>query len=87
MKIAAWGINYYPELTGIAVYNTEMCEYLVKKGYDIQMFTSFPYYPFGTDFSSWYKEKKSRFRIFLNEYINGVDIKHFNLHKPKKRVP
>ncbi len=61
-----------------------MCEYLAKKGYDIQMLTGFPYYPFGVDFSSWHKEKKSRFKIFLNEYINGVNIKRVNLYKPKK---
>ena len=84
MKLLVLGINYYPELTGIAVYNTEMCEYLARKGYDIQMLTGFPYYPFGADFSSWYKEKKSRFKIFLNEYINGVNIKRVKLYKPRK---
>ena len=84
MKIFVLGINYYPELTGIAVYNTEMCEYLVKKGYDMQMLTSFPYYPFGTDFSSWYKEKRARFCLFFTENMNGVDIKRVNLYKPKK---
>lgn len=84
MKVLVLGINYYPELTGIAVYNTEMCEYLAKKGYDVQILTGFPYYPFGANFSSWYKEKKSRFKIFLNEYINGVNIKRVNLYKPQK---
>ena len=84
MKLLVLGINYYPELTGIGVYNTEMCEYLAKKGYIIQMLTGFPYYPFGANFSSWCKEKKSRFKIFLNEYIDGVNIERVNLYKPRK---
>jgi len=84
MKVLVLGINYYPELTGIAVYNTEMCEYLAQKGYDIQMLTGFPYYPFGADFSSWYKEKRARFSLFLTENINNVNVKRVNLYKPKK---
>ena len=84
MKLLILGINYYPELTGIAVYNTEMCEYLAKKGYDAQMLTGFPYYHFGRDFSFWYKEGKSRFSLFLTETINSVKIMRVNLYKPKK---
>lgn len=84
MKLAVLGINYYPEPTGISVYNTEMCEHLTSKGHDVVMFTGFPYYPFGTDFSSWKAEKSSRHRLFLTENINAVKIKRVNLYKPKK---
>ncbi len=84
MKLLILGINYYPELTGIAVYNTEMCEYLAKKGYDVHTLTGFPYYPFGRDFSFWYKEKKSQFSLFLTETINNAKVMRVNLYKPKK---
>jgi len=84
MKLAVLGINYYPELTGISVYNTEMCEHLASKGHDVVMFTGFPYYPFGTDFSSWKTEKANRPRLFMNENINAVKVKRVNLYKPKK---
>jgi len=84
MKIIIIGINYYPELTGISVYSTEMCEYLASKGHNVVMLTGFPYYPFGTDFSSWNKEKGGGFKLFLNENINGVKVKRVNLYKPKK---
>ena len=83
-KIHILGINYYPELTGIAVYTTELCEYLANKGYDIVMLTGFPYYPFGSDFSLWKTEKRSRFKLFLAENINGVKVKRVNLYKPRK---
>lgn len=84
MKLLILGINYYPELTGIGVYNTEMCEYLAQKGHDIQMLTGFPYYPFGANFSSWYKEKRAHFSLFLTENINNVNVKHVNLYNPQK---
>ena len=62
-----------------------MCEYLAKKGYNVDVFTGFPYYPFGEDFSFWYKKKKiSHSRIFFTEQINGVKVIRSNLYKPKK---
>jgi colanic acid biosynthesis glycosyl transferase WcaI len=32
MRVIVWGINYAPELTGIAVYNQMLCEYLQTAG-------------------------------------------------------
>ncbi len=84
MRIAVLGINYYPEITGISAYTTEMCEYLVKKGHDISVFTGFPYYPFGEDFSGWYNSKGAAgHRAFLSEEINGVKVNRVNFYKPK----
>ena len=85
MKIAVLGINYYPEITGIGVYTTGMCEYLASKGHEVTAFTSFPYYPFGADFSSWYKERGvTRHSFFFDEEINGVKIIRCNHYKPRK---
>jgi len=87
VRILVAGINYAPELTGIAKYTTEMCEYLTQKGHEIYVLTGFPYYPFGADFSLWYSENcygLGRFSIFCNEKINGVSVKRVNLFKPKK---
>jgi colanic acid biosynthesis glycosyl transferase WcaI len=84
MKLLVLGINYDPELTGISVYNTEMCEFLVKKGHHVRMITGFPYYPFGMDFSSWYDQKKFQLAPFLTEIINGVEVVRACLYKPKE---
>jgi colanic acid biosynthesis glycosyl transferase WcaI len=84
MKLLVLGINYDPELTGIAVYNTEMCDYLAKKGHEVTILTGFPYYPFGMDFSSWYSARKLQSPLFLREIINGVQVVRVNLLKPKK---
>lgn len=83
MHILIYGINYAPELTGIGKYSTEMCEYMSRKGHRIYMLGAYPYYPFGMDFSSWYKEKKPG-RFFFDEEINGVTVMRVNLFKPKK---
>ena len=83
MRILIYGINYAPELTGIGKYTTEMCEYMSKKGHRIYMLSAYPYYPFGMDFSSWYKEKRPG-SLFFDEEINGVSVMRVNLFKPKK---
>ena len=45
MKIIIYGINYYPELTGIGKYTGEMAEYIASKGHDVRVITAPPYYP------------------------------------------
>jgi colanic acid biosynthesis glycosyl transferase WcaI len=85
MKIAVLGINYYPEITGIGAYTAEMCEYLAAKGHTIDVFTGFPYYPFGEEFSGWYKECNLKpYSLFAKEKYNGVTIYRTGLYKPKK---
>lgn len=67
-SIAIVGINYFPELTGIAVYTTGMAEYLVQKGFYVTVYTAFPYYP------DWLKHEGDKGRYFRKEVINGVEI-------------
>jgi colanic acid biosynthesis glycosyl transferase WcaI len=45
MRILLVGINYAPDLIGVAKYNTELCESLVAEGHDVQAITAPPYYP------------------------------------------
>lgn len=45
MKILIYGINYAPELTGIGKYTGEMVAWLAKRGHDIRVVTTPPYYP------------------------------------------
>lgn len=85
MNIAVMGINYYPELTGIAVYTSGMCDYLAKKGHAVDVYTAFPYYPFGSDYSSWYRERGvNKYAFFYSERAHGIGIFRANLFKPKR---
>ncbi len=45
MRIVVWGINYTPEVTGIAPYNTGLCRFLASRGHEVHMVTTFSYYP------------------------------------------
>jgi colanic acid biosynthesis glycosyl transferase WcaI len=45
MRILLVGINYAPDLVGVAKYNTELCESLVADGHEVQVITAPPYYP------------------------------------------
>jgi len=45
MRIAIYGINYAPELTGIGKYTGEMASWLARQGHDVHVITAMPYYP------------------------------------------
>jgi colanic acid biosynthesis glycosyl transferase WcaI len=77
MKIVVWGINYAPELTGIAPFNRALCEYLAGQGHQVGVITGFPYYP------EWRKREEDRGRWFRTEVQNGVVIRRCWLYVPK----
>lgn len=79
MRIIVWGINYSPELTGIAPFNTGMCDYLREQGHEVEMITSFPYYPF------WQKIPGDRGQLFRTDEIDGVQV-HRCWHYVPRRV-
>ncbi|NBV21206.1 MAG: colanic acid biosynthesis glycosyltransferase WcaI [Proteobacteria bacterium] len=68
MNITVWGINYAPELTGIAPYNTALCEHLQRQGHTVRMVTSFPYYP------AWKKSVADSGRFCRTDEVNGVSV-------------
>ena len=45
LRIHLWGINYAPEVVGIAVYNTMLAEWLAARGHRVNVVSAFPYYP------------------------------------------
>jgi len=44
-RIVIFGINYAPELTGIAPYTTEMAEHFAAQGHIVRVVTGVPHYP------------------------------------------
>jgi colanic acid biosynthesis glycosyl transferase WcaI len=78
MKILFLGINYWPEETGIAAFNTGRCEYLAARGHTIAMCTGMPYYP------EWRIAERYRGRLFTSERRNGVRILRSWLYVPRK---
>lgn len=78
MKINVWGINYAPELTGIAPYNTALCEFLERDGHGVRMVTSFAYYP------SWTKAPEDKGRAFRTDMMKGVPVHRCWHYVPRK---
>ena len=68
MRVVVWGINYAPEFTGIAPLSVALCEFLERDGHDVEMVTSFPYYP------TWQKRPEDRGRLYRTDVINGVPV-------------
>lgn len=78
MKITVWGINYAPEPTGIAPYNTDLCNYLQERGHEVRMVTGFPYYP------TWQKSKKDQHSLYRREEQSGVEVHRCWQYVPKQ---
>ena len=79
MRVVVWGINYAPEITGIAPHNVALCEFLQRHGHDIEMVTTFSYYP------AWRKRAEDRHKLFRTDRINGVHV-HRCWHLVPRRV-
>ena len=45
-EVLVYGINFYPELTGIGKYTGDMVDWLVSKNIKCTVITAYPYYPY-----------------------------------------
>ena len=79
MRILVWGINYAPEVTGIAPCNVALCEFLKSGGHDVHMLTTFRYYP------EWQKASKDAGKLYRTDVINCVPV-HRCWHYVPRRV-
>jgi putative colanic acid biosynthesis glycosyltransferase WcaI len=68
MRVIVWGINYAPEVTGIAPYNVALCEALRERGHAAEMLTTFAYYP------TWKKRPEDKWQIYRTDLINDVQV-------------
>ena len=78
MRINVWGINYTPEVTGIAPYNRALCDFLRAQGHDARMVTTFAYYP------SWTKAASDRGRLYRTDDEAGVPVHRCWHYVPRK---
>lgn len=77
MKILAIGLNYTPDLIGVAKYTTELCEELAARGHQLEVITAPPYYP-NWEIPFAYSNGRRR-----RETLNGVLIQRTRLYVPK----
>jgi glycosyltransferase involved in cell wall biosynthesis len=73
MRITILGVNYRPELTGIAPYTADLAEGLTRRGHYVNVVTGFPHYP------EWFPDPRYG-GSEITEIINGVTVtrlRHF----------
>lgn len=76
MRILVVGINYAPDMIGVAKYNTELCEALASFGHEVRMITAPPYYP------EWCIPKPFRGFRYNHELTNGVFVTRSPIYVP-----
>src|SRR2546422_1891211 len=81
VRIHISGINYWPEATGIAPFNTGRAEYLAAQGHDVTMCTALPYYP------EWRVNSAYSRLAFRRERRAGVNILRCPLYVPATVTP
>jgi colanic acid biosynthesis glycosyl transferase WcaI len=79
MRVIVWGINYAPEVTGIAPHNVILCEFLERAGHDVEMVSTFAYYP------AWRKSPEDQDLLYRADRVAGVRV-HRCWHFVPRRV-
>ncbi len=78
MRVLVVGINYAPDLIGVAKYNTELCESLTAWGHDVRMVTAPPYYP------DWKIPPGYRSGWYSRQRLNDVDVIRAPIYVPSR---
>lgn len=78
LSISIISINYRPELTGIAVYSSDMAEFFASHGHRVDVHTGFPYYP------TWQKQPEDQGRLFQRLTLEGVRVRRCYLYVPRR---
>jgi len=81
MKVLILSINYWPEVTGIGAFTTYRAEYLAAAGHDVEVCTTFPYYP------EWEVPVEYSGKLGLTEECNGVRIVRSYAYVPNPVTP
>ncbi len=76
MKVLILSINYWPEVTGIGAFTTYRAEHLVAAGHQVEICTSFPYYP------EWKIPAPYAGKVAFSEERNGVKIFRSYIYVP-----
>jgi colanic acid biosynthesis glycosyl transferase WcaI len=78
MRVMVIGINYAPDLIGVAKYNTELCESLSARGHAVRIVTAPPYYP------DWKVPAGYRSKWYTHQRLNDVDITRAPIYVPSR---
>lgn len=77
MKLLIAGINYAPDLVGVAKYTTEMAEWLASQGHAVRVITAPPYYP------AWSVAPGYSAALYRREVMNTIPLIRCPLYVPQ----
>src|SRR5215467_16192264 len=77
MRILVQTIFYRPDLTGVAKYTAEMCEWLAARGHEVAVVAPPPYYP------QWRITPDYRHGRYRTENLDGVRVRRAPIWLPK----
>ena len=78
MRIIVHSIFYRPDLTGVAKYTGEMCEWLAARGHEVAVIAPPPHYP------QWSVSPPYRAWRYFSEVLDGVRVWRSPLWVPKQ---
>ncbi|WP_461496027.1 WcaI family glycosyltransferase [Pyruvatibacter sp.] len=78
LRLLVVGLNYAPDLVGIAKYTSEMAAWLASKGHDVEVVTAPPYYP------SWRVDPLYRSKFYRKETHHHVKITRCPTYVPSR---
>jgi colanic acid biosynthesis glycosyl transferase WcaI len=78
MRVMVIGINYAPDLIGVAKYTAEFCESLTAWGHQVRVVTAPPYYP------DWKIPQGYRSKWYARERLREVDITRAPIYVPSR---
>jgi colanic acid biosynthesis glycosyl transferase WcaI len=81
MRVIILSVNYWPEVTGIGAVTTYRAEYLASMGHDVEVCTTFPYYP------DWKVVPEYSGKLGRKEKRNGVSIVRSYAYVPNPVTP
>jgi colanic acid biosynthesis glycosyl transferase WcaI len=76
LKVVILGINYPPEMIGIAPYTAGLAAAMAHRGHEVTVFTGYPHYP------AWRHRRGVRFRS--EETLDGVRVRRFKHPVPRR---
>ncbi len=79
LEVLVVGINYAPEVTGIAPYTTATAEHFARSGARVSVLAGVPHYP------SWTVEPAYRRRLRVRQQLNGVDVTRLRHYVPSRQ--
>ena len=81
MRVLILSVNYWPEVTGIGAVTTYRAEYLAGVGHEVEVCTTFPYYP------DWKVPAEYSGKLGRKEKRNGVSIVRSYTYVPNPVTP